>query len=120
MILVFTHKVSPALHYVLEEIFSKRFHVEFEITNNLKYYQAAENPSKIKYTQTNETELAGYWIPNSDFLNRNFSETSDVNSFTTIQWIPMKKAEIIDSNFMEMLEILEFKNENFKLVQTKS
>jgi len=115
MILVFTHKVSPAFHYVLEEIFSNRFHVEFEITNNQEYYQAAENPSKIKYTPTNEPNLDGCWIPNSDFLNRNFSEISDVNSFTTVQWIPMKKAEIIDSNFMEMLEILEFKNENFTL-----
>jgi hypothetical protein len=115
MILVFTHKVSHALQYVLEEIFSNHFHVEFEITNNQEYYQSAKNTIKVKYTPLNDSELAGLWIPNSEFLNSNFKEINEINLFSKIEWIPMKKVEIIDSTFTEMLNLLNLQNENFKL-----
>ncbi len=114
MILVFIHKVSPAIHYVLEEVFSRHFQVEFEITNNQEYYQKAQNPIKIKYTPLNDSELGGLWIPNSEFLNKNFSELNDVNLFSNIGWIPMKKNEIVDSAYLQMMELLNLKNENFK------
>jgi hypothetical protein len=115
MILVLTDKVSPAIHYVLEEVFSRHFQVEFEITNNQEHYQSATNTLKIKYTPLNDSELEGLWIPNSEFLNRNLNEINDVNLISKIDWIPMKKVEIIDSTFMEMLNLLNLKNENFKL-----
>ena len=115
MILVFTHKVSHALQYVLEEIFSKHFHVKFEITNNQEHYQSATNTLKIKYTPLNDSELEGLWIPNSEFLNRNLNEINDVNLFSKIDWIPMKKVEIMDSTFIKMLNLLNLQNENFKL-----
>jgi hypothetical protein len=115
MILVFTHKVSHALQYVLEEIFSNHFHVKFEITNNLEYYQSTQNVLKLKYTPLNNSELDGLWIPNSEFLNKNFQEINDINSFSKIDWIPMKKDEIFDSTFMEMLKLINLENNNFKI-----
>ncbi len=120
MILVFTHKVSHALQYVLEEIFSRHFHVKFEITNNQEHYQSATNTLKIKYTPLNDSELEGLWIPNSEFLNRNLNEINDVNLFSKINWIPMKKVEIIDSTFIELLNLLNLSNENFKLHENYS
>lgn len=120
MILVFTHKVSHALQYVLEEIFSRHFHVKFEITNNQEHYQSATNTLKIKYTPLNDSELEGLWIPNSEFLNRNLNEINDVNLFSKINWIPMKKVEIIDSTFIELLNLLNLSNENFKLYENYS
>ena len=120
MILVFTHKVSHALQYVLEEIFSKHFHVKFEITNNQEHYQSATNTLKIKYTPLNDSELEGLWIPNSEFLNRNLNEINDVNLFSKIDWIPMKKVEIMDSTFIKMLNLLNLQIENFKLHENYS
>jgi len=114
MILVFIHKVSPAIHFILEEVFSRHFQVEFEITNNQEYYQQAKNLFKLKYTQKNDSEMAGLWIPNSEFLNKNFKELSDVNLFSKISWIPMKKIEIVDSTFIEMMALLNLENNNFK------
>ncbi len=113
MILVFTRKVSHALNYVLEEIFSKYFHVEFEITNDQEYYQSAKNNIKIKYISLNDREIDGLWIPNSEFLNTNFTELNDINLFTKIEWIPMKKVEVIDSTFIKMLKLLNLQNNNF-------
>lgn len=115
MILVFIHKVSPAIHYILDEVFSRHFHVEFEVTNNQEYYQKAQNPIKIKYTPLNDSQLEGLWIPNSEFLNKHFSEINDVNLFSKISWIPMKKVEIMDSVFMQMKALLNLENEHFKL-----
>ncbi len=115
MLLVFTHKVSHALNYVLEEIFSNHFHVKFEITNNLEYYQTSKNTLKIKYTTLNDSELEGLWIPNSEFLNINLKEINNINLFSKIDWIPMKKVEIMDLTFIEMLKLLNLANDNFKL-----
>ncbi len=111
MILVFTHKVSNSLHYVLKEIFVNQWNLNFEITQDKNHYLQASANIKIHYTEENIFDFEGHWIPNSNFLfTPDFSQINTQNDMP-IGIISYPKNEIIDNAYQKICEILTIEND---------
>jgi len=111
MILVFTHKVSNSLHYVLKEIFVNQCQTDFEITQSENHYLQSSAPIKICYTEKKIIDFEGHWVPNSNFLN-----TKDFNRINLLTDLPIglvkfPKSEIVDNAYQNICNILQIENE---------
>lgn len=115
MILVFTNKVSNALHYVLDHIFSKTWGVPYEITQDENHYHSSQSKIKIHYTNTNFIDHEGHWVPNSNFL---FTENFDgihLKNDIPIGVVKFPKNKEIDEHLNRILEIISIDNQSINL-----
>lgn len=111
MILVFTHKVSNSLHYVLKEIFVNQCQTNFEITQSENHYLQSSAPIKIYYTEKKINDFEGHWVPNSNFLN-----TEDFNQINLLTDLPIglvkfPKSQNVDNAYQNICNILHIQNE---------
>lgn len=75
MVLLFTHKNSPRVHYVFNEVIGSRLGETFQITTDWSFFKASNNEIKIAYTdnQPLDSELKDcIWIYNEGLLHENF------------------------------------------------
>lgn len=71
MFSVFIDQVSPRIHYILEELFTRRLHVELQIHTDYGAYLNDKSVYKIEYVGVKNTESHGFVIIRSDFMLEN-------------------------------------------------
>lgn len=111
MILVFTHKVSNSLHYVLKEIFVNQFNLNFEITQDKIHYSQASADIKIHYTEENILDFEGHWVPNSNFLFTENFQNIDIENDLPTGIIQFPKNKTIDNAYESICKILSIHND---------
>ncbi len=111
MILVFTHKVSNSLYYVLKEIFVNQCQVNFEITQSQSHYLQSSSPIKIYYTENEMIDFEGHWVPNSNFLFTEDFSKINLKTELPIGLIQFPKSEIMDNAYQNICNILNIDNE---------
>ena len=111
MILVFTHKVSNSLQYVLDHIFSKTWGVPYEITQDENHYHSSQSKIKIHYTNTDFIDHEGHWIPNSDFLFEENYLSFDIKTNLPIGTVKFQKNKTIDLHFFKICQLLNIDNQ---------
>jgi hypothetical protein len=65
MVIVYTPRITERLSYILDELFTFRLGVNWEVTDNPVDFQNSPFPCHINYSQT---ALDGIQVPNSGFL----------------------------------------------------
>lgn len=111
MILVFTHKVSNSLYYVLDHIFSKQWDEVYEITLDENHYKQSNAAFKIHYTNIDIIGVEGHWVPNSNFLLTENFDTIDIQNNLSIGTIKFPKNKHIDEHFHKICNILSIGNQ---------
>lgn len=111
MILVFTHKVSNSLQYVLDHIFSKTWGLEYETTTDENHYHSSQAEIKIHYTSADFISHEGHWIPNSDFLFAENYLSFDIKTNLPIGTVKFQKNKTIDLHFFKICQLLNIDNQ---------
>lgn len=115
MILVFTHKVSNSLHYVLDHILSKQWGETYEITQDENHYKNSQANFKIHYTNVDLIGIEGHWVPNSNFLSTENFGAIDPRKDMPIGTVKFPKNKTIDDNLNQIFEILSIDNQSINL-----
>ena len=111
MILVFTHKVSNSLLYVLDHIFSKTWGVNYEITQDENLYHSSQAQIKIHYTSVDFIGHEGNWVPNSNFLFTENYKSINIQDDLAIGTVKFFKNKDIDEHFQIICNILSIGNQ---------
>ena len=111
MILVFTHKVSNSLLYVLDHIFSKTWGVNNEITQDENLYHSSQAQIKIHYTSVDFISHEGNWVPNSNFLFTENYKSINIQDDLAIGTVKFFKNKDIDEHFQIICNILSIGNQ---------
>lgn len=115
MILVFTHKVSNSLHYVLDHIFSKQWGETYEITQDENHYKNSHANFKIHYTNVDLIGIEGHWVPNSNFLFSENLGAINPKKDMPIGIVKFPKNKTIDDNLNQIIELLSIDNQSINL-----
>lgn len=115
MILVFTHKVSNSLHYVMDHIFSKQWGETYEITQDENHYKNSHANFKIHYTNVDLIGIEGHWVPNSNFLFFDNSGAINPKKDMPIGIVKFQKNKTIDDNLNQIFELLSIDNQSINL-----
>jgi hypothetical protein len=116
MILVFTHKVSNSLLYVLDHIFSKQWNEDYEITQDENHYKNSQAHIKIHYANVDLIGIEGHWIPNSNFLFTENFGSINLQKDMPIGTVKFPKNITIDDNLFQLFNILSIDNQSINLI----